>query len=262
MAKLHELLAAESNVAAAYKFVSDETINVFGKPDHFVRAVTVDSYFNEEDHKLNKTETKNNVTTVDDRLKYTFGRPFTSRLNLLAQKDRTNQEARADVVVNGEVLLKGVPATTLLSLETMLADKRRELSAIPTLSPGLPWVWDEHVVLWKTSEPQVSFRTKKTIRPIVMHEGSKEHPAQVQPVSEDIPVARIEKTVYSGMATSGEKADIIARLDALIVAVKKARQRANRADVVKLEIGNPIAAFILNGPEADEIGADDESAAT
>lgn len=260
MAKLHELLAAESSVAAAYNAISEETLKVFGKPDHFLKVVASVSHFAEDERHLDVTETKDKVTTVDERMDYQFGRAFVSYFDLLAQKDRTNQEARADIIVNGAVLLKDAPATMLLTLETKLGDLRKKFEAIPTLQPGPVWVDDPAEAMWKTDEPATSFRTRKTVRPIIMAPATDKHAAQVEKVNEDVPIAKIERTTWSGMWTSKQKHDALARLDALLVAIKKARQRANRVDIVPIEVGSTIASFLLHGPSSENIVGRDTDA--
>lgn len=261
MPKLHELLAAESNLAAAYNAISEETLKVLGKPELFMKQTAIVTHFDESERHLDTSETKDSTTTVSERMSYNFGRAFTSYIDLLMQKDRTNQDARADVIVNGEVLLSGVPATALLTLEARLADARKKLEAAPTLQPGPVWVEDKSESMWKTEEPSVSFRTRKTIRPIVLVQATKEHPAQVEKVAEDVPIARIERVTWSGMWTSKQKHDALARLDALVIAVKKARQRANRTDVVQMKAGEKIASFILNGPASEQLTGPDVEAA-
>lgn len=257
--KMHELLAAESNVTGVYNAMTEETFNVLGKADHFTRTVTAKTYFNEEDTKLNETTTKDITTTVSDRLGYFFGRPFQNMIDTALQKDATNQVAKANLIVEGKTLLEDVPATALLNWETKFDALRKMLLKIPTLQPGLVWVEDENENLWKTDEPVVSFQTKKTMVPVELSPATEKHPAQVDKIFEDIPVARIEKTTWSGMWTSKQKADALARLDTLLVAIKKARQRANRTDVVKVRAGKILADFILKGPEADSLtGADTE----
>ena len=68
---------------------------------------------------------------------------------------------------------------------------------------------------------------------------------RVKEVFEDVPVARITKDSYSGMFTSAQKADIIGRLDALLKAVKQARQRANNVEADKSKFGSIITKFLL-----------------
>lgn len=261
MAKLYELLAAEASAVAGHDIVAEETVKVFARPDAFVKTTKTTTYFSEEDHKLDTLESKDNITTVRDRLEYSFGAAFISRLDMMSQRDRTNQEARADVIINGEVLLAQVPGITLLALETFLAKKRKELEAIPTLQPGPVWIDDVATGLRKAAETKVSFRTKKTIRAIVLSPATDRHPAQVQAINEDVPIAKIEDRVWSGMATSNDKHNYLARIEALIVAVKKARQRANSQEVVKLKIGDALAGFILDGPTSDKLTGVDTVAA-
>lgn len=250
MPKLHELLAAESSVTAQHNIISGETVSVFNKPEHFLRSTTEISYFAEADQQLDTSETKAHVTSVDDRLEYSFGKAFVSYIDLLAQKDRTNAESRADVMINGKIFLNDLPATALLTLENRLAQKRDELKVIPTLQPGPVWVEDKQEGMWRTDEPRVTFRSKKTVRPIVMSPATEHHPAQITSVSEDIPVAKISQTVWSSMWTSQQKHDALSRLDELLIAIKKARQRANNAEICSIHVGKTIADFVLRGQGA------------
>ena len=83
---MHELLAAEPNIAASHNIISDETLKVFGHPEHFLKIVKRERYFDEKDaEKLDKEEIKDNTTSVADRLAYSFGRSFIGYLDFLAQ---------------------------------------------------------------------------------------------------------------------------------------------------------------------------------
>lgn len=258
--KMHELLAAETNVKTFYNAMLSETMKVFGTGAHFVKQVETLTHFNAEESRLDTVKTKDIVTTVDERLGYFFGRPFVNMLDLMIQKDATNQTSKADLVVEGQTILSGVPAVTLLSWEGHFDALRAVLLAIPHLQAGPEWVRDDAENLWRTKEAMVSFNTRKTAIPVVLYEATKEHPAQVKEVFEDKAIAKKEVTTWSGMWTSKQKADALARLDALLVAIKKARQRANRAPVVQVQAGAILANFILKGPEADKLtGADTPS---
>jgi hypothetical protein len=245
MAKMHELLAVESSVTANYQRDLDETLKVLGRPDLFTRQVSKKSFFAEEDQKLNTTETKEITTSVKERLKW-FANIADSFYDVVAQKDLTNQKAVADIVLDdGSVLLSAVPATTLLAMETRLQDWRKVLSATPTLPSGISWEWDANEGLWKNEEPVVTFQTKKTAKAVVLYEATKEHPAQVKEVFEDVPVARITKDTYNSMLTSAQKAELIGRLDNLLKAVKQARQRANNVEADKTKIGHALSKYLL-----------------
>ncbi len=251
MSKLHEVLAVESGLQTAAKKINDETIKTFGKKDeHFVETVRSINHFAEEDQRLDTNETKAMVTTVFDKLLYTAG-PNIRALDAYIQKEATNQKAMADIVIAERTLATNVPATVLLGLETKLTELRLVYENIPTLAPGPTWVPDadrrKEGGVYRSQHPDVTFRTRKTVKPIIMAPATKEHPAQVQAVSEDVPVARITTQHWSGMITSAQKSDLLARIDQLLRAVKRARQRANMADVEKREIGKTIFDFIHAG---------------
>jgi hypothetical protein len=255
--KMHELIAAEPSVASVFNSMKEETLKTFGKPEAFIKTVTTKTHFADDDKKLDTVDVKELTTTVADRLRYTLEKSFTKYIDLEAQMDATNQVAKADLIVDNVVLIKGLPAATLLQFEKDFKALRELVLAAPTLAPGKDWIVDDQTEgLFRTREPEVRFATRKSTRPVVLYEATKEHPAQVKEVSEDIAVARIESTVYSGMMTSKAKADMLARIDALLIASKKARQRANSVDAVKVSHGKTIVNYILNGGEVSDTDAE------
>ncbi len=246
MAKLHEVLAVESGLQTAAKKINEETIKTFGKKDeHFVRTVKTISHFAEEDQRLDTSETKALVTTVAAKLKY-FAGPNIRALDAYLQKEATNQIAVADLEIDGTVIAAKVPATVLLGLETKLAELRTVYEAIPTLAPGPTWVADpeQGADVWRSEHPDVTFRTKRVVKPVVMAPPTKEHPAQVQAIQEDVPTAKITTQNWSGMISSAQKSDLLERVDKLIRATKRARQRANAATVVEAHIGKALFAYL------------------
>lgn len=251
MPKLHEVLAVESGLQTAAKKINEETVRTFGKKDeHFVETTKSISHFAEEDQKLDTVETKAMVTTVFDKLLYTAG-PNIRAFDAYLQKEATNQKAVADIVVGDHTLAKDVPATVLLGLETKLAELRAVYDAIPTLAPGPTWEPDRDARaaggVYKAAAPDVTFRTRKTMKPIIMAPATEQHPAQVAPIQEDVPIARITTTHRSGMITSAQKSDLLERIDRLLRAVKRARQRANSTEVEKRQIGKTLFDFIHSG---------------
>ena len=251
--KLHEIIAAEPNVTATFNAMREETLKVFDKPTHFLKTVTQRSYFDAADAaKLDTIETKDIITTVRERLDYLFKRSFTNYLDIQLQKDATNQIAKADIIINGKPIAKDVPATMLLQLEKELKAIRDLLLKAPTLQPGPVWVEDAGEGLFVTQEPKITTITKKTMKPVVLVEATDKFPAQVEKVNEDVAIAKVSERVWSGMLTSTVKAEILDRVDTLLVAAKKARQRANGTEVVQGKIGSLIAEFILNGPDTVE----------
>ena len=188
------------------------------------------------------------VETVMKKLAYVRGHT-TRYFNAFAAKERTNQEAKADIVVDGNTLLADVPATALLGLEKKLAALRDLYGRIPTLDPGIKWQIDPAAEegVYVCAEDEIRFKTEKTIHSKVLYDATKEHPAQIEKWAQDTPIGRIVITRRCSMLSPADKSKYLGRIDTLIRAVKKARQRANKAEVVKLDVASAIFEFIHKG---------------
>ena len=114
------------------------------------------------------------------------------------------------------------------------------------MQPGIKWELDEQKGkgVFIASNPVEKMRTAKTFVHKVLYEATKEHPAQIEKWEEMKNVGKYTVTHWSGMVTPLEKSVILGRLDTLIRAVKKARQRANCQEVQKLSIGKVLFDFI------------------
>jgi hypothetical protein len=247
MAKLHEILAVETGLLGTAEKTNTETIKTFNKKDeHFVETHRAVTHLDEKTEKhLNTEETKAMVTTVIAKLGYNAGANIRA-IDAFYQKGATNQAAVADLEVDGKVLAAGVPATVLLGLEQKFTKLRAVYDAIPTLAPGPVWMpaADRGPGVFRSEHPTKTFRTKKTLRPVEMSPATKEHPAQVQAVAEDVPVAEIIIQEWSGMMTSADKSILLGRLDTLIRAAKQARQRANNTEVKKVQMGRQLFDYL------------------
>jgi hypothetical protein len=248
MTKLHEIIAVESGLMATARQINDEAKKLFGgKPEQFIETVTQLTHFNESDTHLDEIKRTAMTTTVPDKLLYIVSANVKA-LDAYLTKSKTNQTATADIEIDGVTIATSVPGTALLDLETRLTELREVFAAIPTLAPGKSWKRDEDARkgggVYVTEFPDINYRTRKTVRPIIMSPATKEHPAQVQAVSEDVPIGKFTATTKSGMMTSADKSDLLARLDRLLRAVKRARQRANGAEVVKGKIGQPLFDYL------------------
>mgnify|MGYP000901149360 FL=1 len=151
-------------------------------------------------------------------------------LSIAALRDWGNTMARADVVVGGTTLLRDCPVTFLLVLEKQLNDLHTFVKKLPTLDSSEKWGYDLNQALYAT-EPTGSMRTKKIVRPMVLYEATKEHPAQVKEVSEDV-FAGVWTTIkYSSALPVAAVNEMLRRVEALQVAVKCAREKANEIEV-------------------------------
>lgn len=248
MAKLHELLAVEAdknNIST--KLVDESRAALAKKPDMFRGFTKTLTYFDDKRQAENAEDTKLVVSTVDENLDYTFGH-VADYFDVIFQKELTNQTANADLVVDGAVFGKSIPATFLLGMETRLKAMRTLFEAIPTLPPAINWQPDTNAGTGHYRSPQTMVpRTEKQVKFVTLAPATEKHPAQVKDWTEDVPVAKIETVEFSGMWTVEQKAAALDRLDNLVQSIKKARQRANMADVVDGSIGQKLADYITKG---------------
>jgi hypothetical protein len=169
---------------------------------------------------------------------------LTRLFDVTMTKEAANQEARADVVVDGTVILSDIPVTGLLFLEKQLVDIRTFISKLPTLDPSEKWTHDAAAGAWATEVTETT-RTKKVPQNHVKAPATDKHPAQVEMFYEDQVVGYWSTTKFSGALPADRLATLLARVDALADAVKFARERANSIDVTDVHVGKPVFDFLL-----------------
>jgi hypothetical protein len=152
--------------------------------------------------------------------------------DLVLTKDKGNCIAKADIVIDNEVIAESVPATTLLFLEKQLDDLRKFIDAIPTLDPAYDWQESGGTGL-AHSKPVKTHKTKKVHKPVTLVEATEEHPAQAQLVTEDVTIGHWSTTRISGEMSVKQKKSLAYRATKLRNALKEAREQANMTEVDK-----------------------------
>lgn len=229
MGKLHELLAVEPDLRSAYDQARARLISTFqGKSQWFNGQMRRYAPLAEEGEPF-PDETEDITERVKEQL-LSLVRSAMQYFDAVLQKERTNQAAVANLIVDGDVLVEGVPATVLLGLETKLRQVREVYREIPTLDPAERWELDGGLGVYRTGE-KLTYRTKKLPRRFVKYEATAEHPAQVDVFTEDMRVGSWTTTRFSAMLPMTDKVELLKRCDDLIQAVKQARQRANDIEV-------------------------------
>lgn len=250
--KLHELIAVEGELEGTVKKILEEAQTTFSKkPDHFLQLRReVRMLADTPEAKAEEiTEQSDITTTVAEKLDYVRGH-VVRYYDAVLQREATNQKAVADLVVDGKVLAHALPGPFLLGMETKLKALRDVYNQIPTLAPGKTWVIDggfEKPGVYLAKDDDVRVRTKKIPKAVVLYEATKEHPAQVKELIEDVPVGQIVSRLWSGMISPAEKSDLLGRIDNLIRACKRARQRANSTEIVKVQVGRALFDYISAG---------------
>jgi hypothetical protein len=251
MASLHEILAVETDKEGYFKKAVPELIDLFkNKVQRFQAHSRTLKLLGEET--LDKTESEKaeseNVcitTTVPAELNY-LSKLVADYLDIIAQKDNANCNTKADVIIDDEILLKDIPATTLLSLENKLKYIRQIYEEIPTLQPGVAWEKDLSIgkYVYKDVNPEVRAKTKKTFDFKVLVPATDKHPAQIEKWDINVDVGYYTKFRWSGMLSVADKSLLLGRLDKLIQAIKQARQRANEFKIAQIKLGDIIFKYI------------------
>ncbi|HVU09626.1 MAG TPA: hypothetical protein VHD90_00055 [Phototrophicaceae bacterium] len=169
---------------------------------------------------------------------------MTRLFDVTATKDWANTQAKADVVVDGEVLLAQVPATYLLFLEKQLVDLNTFVRKLPVLDAAETWVFDTSADTWATEAVQTQ-RTKKIPRNHVKAEATEHHPAQVEVYYEDVTVGYWRTVKFSGALPAQRINELIERVEKLQQAVKFAREEANNLEVTDQKVGEKFFKYIF-----------------
>jgi len=169
---------------------------------------------------------------------------WTDLWDLTLTQDAGNQQAKADVVVDGKVVLKDVPVTNLLFLEKQVNDVETFVGKLPTPDPAEDWTYDPAIGLLR-NKPTQSIRTKKEPTRFEKAPPTKEHPAQVELLFIDTPVGIWTTVQYSGCILVDEKNSILARIKKLKDAIRVAREQANLHDVEARKVGEALFRYIF-----------------
>jgi len=241
--KLHELIAVEPDLKGTAEKILIEAVGTFSKRENLFLGSSRRYVPLFENEPKQPDENKAITETVIDKLRYVFG-IAAKAVDALASKEVTNLTALASVEMNSKVVWNSLPAVVLINFENYFKRIRDALEHIPTLDPGEDWKWDEKSNHFVTDEKQ-AFRTKKVLKALVKYEATKEHPAQVETYSEDIPVGVWHGRKFSAMLSPKQKSDMLSRVDELIRAFKEARQRANNVEVSEIRIADLLFSYIL-----------------
>jgi hypothetical protein len=169
---------------------------------------------------------------------------LTRLFDVVATQDVANCSAKADVVVDGRVILPDVPVTYLLFLEKQLTDLHTFVEKLPTLDPAINWTFNDAAGFY-AADPVQTTRTSKVMRNHVLAEATEKHPAQVQSYTEDVVVGYWTTIKFSGALPVTEVRVMLERLTKLREAVKFAREAANATEVTDQRIGDVVLSYLF-----------------
>lgn len=180
------------------------------------------------------------VNGVLDTVRPIYARLLDEELAL----DLANCAARADVVVDGKVLIKDAPVTYLMFLDKQLINLATFVGKWPTLDTAKEWQASTLLGIWQTP-PVLTVRTDKVPERFVKSEATDKHPAQVEILYLDKPVGTWTKIDYSGAVPPQEGIATLARIQALHEAVKVAIQIANATDAPPQKVGAGLLTYLF-----------------
>jgi hypothetical protein len=169
---------------------------------------------------------------------------LTRLFDVTATKEWANCQARADVLVEGTVLLKDVPATYLLFLEKQLVDLHTFIKKLPTLDASESWEFDASANCYAT-EPVQTVKTRKIPRNHVKAEATEHHPAQVEVYYEDVAIGYWRTVKFSGALPAKRIHELTERVERLQQAVKFAREEANSLEITDQKLGAKVFQYLF-----------------
>lgn len=243
MTRLNQIIAIEKGVKAQTTRVETDLYHNLDKKPLFAGLTRTYTPKDEEDgDRLPAEQVSVQIKSEDVLAQLTAA--LTRLIDITATKDAANTQAKADVTVDGTVVISGVPVTTLMFLEKELEKLAAFVGRLPVLDPTMSWQYDAARGV-HTSAPVQTVRTKKIPRNHVLYEATKEHPAQVQMFTEDVIVGTWEKIEFSGALPADRIAGISSRLDKLRTAVKFAREEANTIEVTDFHYGEDVLNYLF-----------------
>ena len=240
--KLNQIIAIGNGEKSRAKKVMTKIYQKLDKEILFSGIAKTYEPIDEEGEQLPKEE-KYVQMAVGDSIKEVKA-VLTEMFNVVATQDIANCEAKANIEVDGKVIISDVPVTHLLFLEKQLEDISTFVNTLPTLDPSEKWSYKEETNCY-ISEEKKTIRTKKTPEVIVKYEATEKHPAQTELIYIDKPAGYWHTIKFSGATTKKKKDLILEKIRKLQKAVKFAREEANNTEVEKSNFGNLILDYVF-----------------
>ncbi len=240
MKRLNQVIVAEAQAKTSCQEQISKLHHLSSKEDLYSGLSKTYTPLKEEDEALPTEEKRIQVRAVEqiEAAKTAWKDLF----DLTLSKDRGNCEAKADLIIDGGVILSGVPVTYLLFLEKRVTDILTFLKNIPVLNEAYDWELGVGGI-YRSNEVK-THRTKKVQRGLVLHPPTDKHPAQTQLIVEDVVVGHYHTQHTSGALPHDQKKDLVKKAEKVLRAVKEAREKANIAEAPEADT-SPLMDYIF-----------------
>lgn len=174
---------------------------------------------------------------------------LTRFLDVTRTLDEANAQARADVIIDGNVILNSVTTGHLLFLERELGKIQEFVAKIPVLDQATTWTTEGQDRGVSKTPPVETERTEKKPYNHVRVKAEVIDGHLVAPVvdvmAHDEVVGYWSTVKFSGALEPRRKREILDRITMLREAVKYAREEANATDVIDVREGRAIFEWLL-----------------
>lgn len=242
MPRLNQIIAVEKGIKSRSQKELTEAHHALQKPALLAGLSRTYRPKDEEGEQLPPEATKVQVK-AEEIIRRTVD-ILVELFDVTATKDYTNCKARADVVVDGKVLLREAPVTYLLFLEKQLVDLHTFVKKLPVLDASESWVFDASADCWAT-EPVQTVKTKKVPRNHVKAEATDKHPAQVEVYHEDVVVGYWKTVKFAGALPQKRVNELLDRVEKLQQAIKFAREEANNQTADEQKVGRAVLGYLF-----------------
>lgn len=176
--------------------------------------------------------------------------PMTRQFDLDFTREYANCAARASVIIDGETILEDVPTGFLLFLENQLQSLiTGVIDKIPVLDPAEEWHDAStdpslpHGVYASTPRQRHSTGRRRQVQKLAP--ATKEHPEQVLPYESDVVTGTWTHVKFSGQLPATVVQDLRERATRAMLAVRYAREQANRLEVTDRTAGREILGYVF-----------------
>ena len=240
--KLHQLLAVLSSVKTKTEKIKTESYHKIQKPSLF-QGISKTYTPNDEEGYVYPAEIKPLNETVADVISH-FTESSLELYDLSFQQDLANCQAKADIVVDGNVIATQVPVTYLLFLEKQITDLKTFIEKLPVRDISTNWIDDPSRGI-AVSEEKQTVKTKKITDFVVAYEATENHPAQVKEVSKDIIEGKWSTVQLNGEISPQTHKELKMKVNKLYQAIVIAREEGNSIEVSNRKIGKDLMNFVF-----------------
>lgn len=170
---------------------------------------------------------------------------FTHLMDLQGEVDATNCLAKADIVIDGTIIIPNCPVTYMMILAKWLDYWKKVIDSLPVLSADVEWKLSDHDGLYRSPEVQTGAMQKTRVA-FVKAPATQQHPAQVEAFVDDVLCGYWFRVGFSSAVPALMKARLQENVVRMKDAVTVAREKANTEQAQRCAFGTAVADFLMD----------------